>query len=33
MASFDSSVTGFRQNIFGKISKLSVFNFGNTKKK
>ncbi len=33
MSSFDSSVIGFRQNIFGRINKLGVLNFGNTKKK
>ena len=33
MSSFDSSVTGFRRNIFGRINKLGVLNFGNTKRK
>jgi hypothetical protein len=33
MKSFDSSITNYRRNIFGKINKLGVLNLGNTKKK
>jgi len=33
MKSFDSSITSVRNNVFGKINKLGVLNFGNTKKK
>jgi hypothetical protein len=33
MKSFDSSIIGFRRNIFGKINKLGGLNLKDTKKK
>jgi len=33
MSSFDSSIIGFRRNVFGKINKLGVLNLRNIKKK